>query len=247
MVWKSSPEIRARIKAAYDVAESSVSRSLVAIYSDYITKTGFETVDQTGTAFLVLWRGRQVLVTAKHSLFGPDGFDDPSRKSVFLDGRLHRLGELGSTTLFSHPSLDISAFPAHRYSVDRCLPADTLQPVRATPKLLTVFGYLARDFRRSEADSTLLLRPHIYSSKLLHIDEDVVRMHYSRSKSIGTGSGSREHAPVPSGLSGGPMLDTNALRRGQIRILGIFTEWARGFGSGVNVVALAPLLDSLSE
>lgn len=247
MAWKSSPEVRARIKAAYDVAQSIVSRSLVAIYSDYVTKTGLDTVDQTGTAFLILWRGRQVLVTAKHSLLGHDGSDNPSQKSVFLNGRLHRLGELGSATLFSHPRLDISALPAHRYSVDRCLPADTLQPVRTAPKLLTIFGYLARDFRRSETDSTLLLRPHIYSSKLLHIDEDVVRMRYSRSKSVGTGSGSREHAPVPSGLSGSPMLDTNALQRGEIKVLGVFTEWSRDIGSGVSVVALAPLLDSLSE
>ncbi|OKS46964.1 hypothetical protein PsaNZ62_29410 [Pseudomonas syringae pv. actinidiae] len=52
-------------------------------------------------------------------------------------------------------------------------------------------------------------------------------------------------APIPRGLSGGPILDAIALAQDRIGIAGVFTDWDAGVGSGASREVLVALLQML--
>jgi hypothetical protein len=80
-----------------------VQPHLVAIYSDRRLANGTTKPDQIGTGFLVSWRDYPTLVTAKHTLYGANGSEDPRRKKVFVNGELLAIQRRDNTKAAMHP------------------------------------------------------------------------------------------------------------------------------------------------
>lgn len=242
----SSPTVRSAIDAAQKAAEVLVLPSLVAIYSDHETKGGTALPRQTGTGFLVSWSEQAALITASHTLFGYDNAEDPGRKSVFVDGGLRYLDDLRWSTIGSVSGYDLAAIYLAAFPVARCLPQQSVQPV-GDPKLVTLVGYLARDFNRSRSESRLVNRPSVYTNKVRSVADDIISFHYPRKKNLDTASAERVVAPIPHGLSGGPLLDTRRLMKGEAQVVGVFFAWDAGIGLGVSSTRLPTLLADLSD
>ena len=231
---------------AADAAESLVLPSLIAVYSDHEVPGGTVMPRQTGTGFLLAWRSRVALVTAKHVLFGHDGKDAPGRKSVFAQGGLRHLDELRWSTIGSVSEYDVAAIFLDAFPLEHCLPQFSLD-TPAAPKLATVFGYLARDFKRAHTAGRLTIRPNIYTNRVRSIENGIIRFHYPQKTNLDTSSAERVVAPIPRGLSGGPLLSTNQLRQGQVQVIGVFFAWDAGVRYGVTADTLPPLLDELVD
>jgi len=83
-----------RVKAN---ALALVTPHLVAIYQE-ATLPRVKT-EQVGAGFLIKHKHRPVLITAKHTLYGHDGNEDPWAKAIFVTGFLKMLGHLKSREL----------------------------------------------------------------------------------------------------------------------------------------------------
>jgi hypothetical protein len=105
----------------------------------------------------------------------------------------------------------------------RCLPYTALQFDAPPPDMITIVGFLVRDFHRSKADSTLRPKPYCYTNLMVDLDTQHVGMKYTN-RAITTDTGKNEMAPIPRGLSGTLMVSTPALLLKQIKVIGVFTD-----------------------
>lgn len=246
MVRKSSPEVRAVVAEATNAAERLILPSLVAIYSDHEVAGGAPMPRQSGTAFLVSWKGRSTLITAKHALFGHDGLADPLTKRLLVRGGLRRLGEIEWSTISCHSDADVAAVHIDDFPLAQCLPQSAVENSRA-PKTAAIVGYLARDFRRSLVEGRLSPAPSVYVNRIRSVDDAIISVHYPRKTNVNTDSGEPAVAPIPTGLSGGPILNTTLLRKDVVKIIGVFVEWVDGVGYGASVSRVRQVLEEISD
>jgi hypothetical protein len=232
---------RARVNA-----ERLVFPSLVAIYkrpggSD---RAAF----QSGTGFLINHRGRPALVTARHTLYGPRFNEDPWTNHIVFNGRLRGLFELRTDKILHHLSDDLTALYADELGLDGSLPACRLLAAEAMCPVVSIYGFLGRDFRRHLPIGALRPQPYSYANLRTAARSGCVGILYpTKNKNIDPRTGNIVQAPRPEGLSGGPMLDTVRLSLGMVRIVGVFTEQknGRGLGEGApKVIALLRQLDA---
>ncbi|MCZ7935735.1 hypothetical protein O9X90_25745 [Agrobacterium leguminum] len=223
-----------------DEVQVSVLPHLVAIYDDR--------ANQIGTGFLTMWHGKQLLVTAKHCLYGHKFDENPAEKRVHLNGDLKPLGEIARSAFASSPdALDVVVVHVEGFDQDRVLPYTALQFGVPAPGMVTIVGFLSRDFHRNQADATLRPKPFCYTNVKIDMEKpELVGIKYTN-RAITTTTGQRDLSPTPRGLSGTAMLNTAALLLGQIKVCGIFTDErlseAHVFGTHVN--ALADPMESL--
>lgn len=217
-----------------------VQPSLVAIYASH-SRRPTEPV-QIGTGFLVAHSCRPVLVTAEHVLRGHNWKENPGDKAVHIGGSWVYIGD-GNGPLASAKDYDIAAIYMDGFPLSRCLSPSSLslQPLDATA--VTIGGYLARDFKRE--GHVLRPAPYIYSNRRLGICQGFVGLRYPKRRNIYTVTSKPAVTPIPSGLSGCPMMDTIELIRGCISILGVFTDQGDGKAWGVDSNILRALLNSL--
>jgi hypothetical protein len=218
-----------------------VQPSLVAIYdADHKHPDRFV---QVGTGFLILYKSRPLLVTAKHVLRGHSLMEDPAKKAFHVPQGLAFFDD--STRLYEAPDKDIALYYADEFSVSSktvLLSADCI--VNQPASIITVGGYLARDFKRQ--DGELRPKPWIYSNVAIPNNADLVSLRYPKRRNVFSRTGKAAVSPIPRGKSGGPMLSTFDLIRGKVSIVGIFTDQSEGVGRGESSDALKVAL-RLSE
>jgi hypothetical protein len=221
-----------------NAAESLVQPHLVAIYDS--------APDQVGTGFLTIWNAKPLLVTAKHTLYGQYFDQDPSRKQVHIGGRLRQLNELRISRIADNHDFDVALVHVDDFNLDRCLRYTALQFDAPPPQSITIFGFLERDFRRSEIEETLWPKPYLYTNSYKDAGHQRVGMEYTN-RAVTTDTGKNEMAPIPRGLSGTVMLSTTALLTTQVKICGVFTEerLSDAYVFGTHVSVLLPLMESL--
>jgi hypothetical protein len=165
---------------------------------------------------------------------------------VLVGGDLRRLEDLRWSSIEYDPEHDIAAVFLNDFSLNRCLPQSSLD-ISRVPKAATVMGYLARDFKRSKTEGRVSPRVSIYANKVHSLDEGTVRFHYPRKRNVDASSGRPVVAPIPRGLSGGPIVDTARLYEGEVRVVGVFCGLANGFAYGAGASKVKALLDNLAD
>jgi hypothetical protein len=210
----------AELRLINRIAETIVQPSVIPIYEDPPDVP--RGVKQIGTGVRIQHNGRHFLVTANHVLVGHSGNEEPRFKCIFVDGELRRLAHVGAANAYHHH--DLAAVEIKSFGNEPCLPSSCLSQDEEGARLVSLIGYLARDFKRSLRDEALRPRPRIYTNKGAPYREGYVAMLHPKA-AIDETTLKLIRAPVPAGMSGGPMLDANTLRKGNIRIIGIFTDY----------------------
>lgn len=214
---------------------------LVAIYQD---KSGPRVkTEQVGTGFLVNNNGCAILITAKHALFGHDGDEVPSKKSIFVGGSLKALRYLAGGGVVCVDQHDLAAVHVQEFGLEKCLPLGCLTD--ALPKVVTIHGHLARDFKRDKKLGLLRPAPRVYTNSRIEIEPGYVALRYPNGRNRNTDSGKKVMAPRPSGMSGCPMLDSDGLAENKLSIVGVFTDYRRerGIAFGEAATRVLALLD----
>ena len=187
------------------------------------------------------------MVTAKHVLYGQKFDENPWEKYIVFGGSLKRLFELQCDQIIHDENNDLAAFFLDELGFDRCLPSPEIPKNEFEYRLVSIHGYLARDFRRELTFGQLKPQPMLYVNKYVKKGEGYVGILYTKSKNRNTRTGEIVQTARPAGMSGGPMLDAVALGSGRIIIVGVFTnkEPERGYGFGESSVKLNRLLDQM--
>jgi len=211
--------------------------SLVAIYAP--AKIDCEKSNQVGTGFLIEWRGRPALVTARHVLRGHAFDKGPFEKRVQGFGHMIAFGE-NPDPLREIPGLDLAVTFFDPLAFKDRLPETCLVASDMASPCLTFGGYLARDFERHRP----LLSPAPWSYTNLSVETKAgkVGLLYPHRCNADSLSGEAVVSPRPEGMSGGPMLDARWLHEGHLRLLGVFTEAEYGRAIGEDLDALAQCL-----
>jgi hypothetical protein len=222
-----------------------VQPHLVAIYLQE-TEPKAKT-QQVGTGFLVRYKNRPVLITAKHTLYGKRGDENPGEKAIVVPGGLKLIGHLQSRELVQENTYDIAAMYVDEFDLARCLPLSSLTPVDVPPNSVTIYGYLARDFNLDRAEDALKPAPWIYTNSRTDHGRGYIALLYPKHQNRSTDSGLTVMAPIPQGLSGCPMLDGEKLFNGEVRVIGVFTECPEDQGTavGTSSTMIIALLDGL--
>ena len=173
-------------------------------------------------------QGRSVLITAKHALYGHNGDENPGEKDIVVAGSLKMIGHLSSHEVVRAEDHDLVAMYVTEFSEEQCLPSSYLCSVDATLRVVTIHGFSQpRDFRRDARTGILRPAPRIYTNSRSDRGSGYLGLSYPKNRNRSTDSGKKVMAPRPSGMSGGPMLDGDKLAKGQISIVGVFTDYCR--------------------
>ncbi len=223
-------------------AEKLIESSLVPIYlrpgaSDLKTH-------QIGTGFLIAVGQHRFMVTARHVLFGHLYDENLSERHIVFNGRLRSLAELNSgEVVFDHNS-DLAVAAVNEFDLNRGLPISCLMQGNASCNLIAIYGFLARDFHRFLKTSTLRPRPFFYVNRSFQYRTGYVGILYPKSRNRDTITGLQVQSPRPVGLSGCPMIDATKLISGNVRIVGVFTDYQQGSGRafGENASKVLALL-----
>jgi hypothetical protein len=228
-------------------ADSLVRPAIEPIYtrpggSDHATH-------QSGTGFLINYRGRPVLITARHVLYGHLFDEDPFTKHIAFNGRLRGLFELQSQEVLQDCNNDLAAVYVDELGLGRCLPMSCLSSGEATCELLSIYGLLARDFRRRLSDGSVRDQPYLYTNRRTAWRSGYTGMRYQKSKNIDARTGKIVQAARPVGMSGAPMLDSKMLGAGRVVIVGVFMDYVqeKGLGFGEPAPKVIALLERLGS
>jgi hypothetical protein len=210
------------------VFECLLGPSLVPIYAWHETRP--EIPVQVGTGFLVAHRSRPVLLTAKHTLRGRNFQEDPGKKAVHVSGGWVHIGNHGRTVQES--DRDIAAAYMDEFPRERCLAPSQFALNARIPKIVTMGGFLGRDFKRPSPK--LRPKPYVYSNVGIAVGEGLLGMRYTHRRNIDTKTGEAAVTPIPAGLSGCPMVDTIELLKNTVSVVGLFTDQDKGQARGEN-------------
>ncbi|MBX9803331.1 MAG: hypothetical protein K2Y04_11280 [Caulobacteraceae bacterium] len=227
-----------------NACERLVGPALVAIYD---AQEGSTVPFQSGTGFIVRRGNQDVLVTSHHCLFGkdPDKPENPGDKGVFVDGLLRPLGEVALSECAHDRDHDVAALCVDRF--EHALPESAMAAHHEYTPLVTVHGFLSRDFRRTLAGSGILRpKPFIFQQPGNEVDGGFLTFRFPR-KGVLTRSQTPAMSPLPRGLSGSPIIDSLALARGMVGLAGVFTEWDRGVGKGATRRVISAAIDQLFD
>jgi hypothetical protein len=114
------------------------------------------------------------------------------------------------------------------------------------PPFITIGGYLARNFNRHGVG--LAPAPLVHTDQRLNLSAQPnrVAVRYTTRRNRNSFSGVRiQAAPVPKGLSGGPMVDTLSLFGPRPTVIGVFTDLENGHGFGPDANVIKNLLVSM--
>lgn len=204
---------------------------------------------QSGTGFLINYRGRPVLVTARHVLYGHKFDEYPFTKSIVFNGRLRELFELGSQEVLQDLNNDLAAVYADELGLPECLPMSCLSSGEATCELITINGLLSRDFRRKLSDGSIMPRPYRVTNERAAWKPGYTGLRYPKSKNIDARTRKIVQAARPAGMSGAPMLDTKKLGTGIVEVVGVFTDYEqeKGLAFGESAPKVIALLEQLGS
>jgi hypothetical protein len=225
---------------AANVFKLRILRHMVAIYAPNSRKPDFP--DQVGTGFLISHNSRPVLVTAAHVFYGASFTEDPGEKSFFANGGLVYIDAV-SRQISQVKGYDVAVLYLDELAGKPQLPFSCLTWTGTPPRIITIGGYLARDFKRS--GNTLQPAPLIYTNNSVAESAGHVGLNYTKRKNKDTFTHAPAVSSIPKGLSGGPMVETLSLLWGELKVVGVFTEQDNGRGKGVNAEAIKSAINSL--
>jgi hypothetical protein len=241
--------VQQAMRRVHENADRLVLPAIVAIYerpdgSDRATK-------QIGTGFRINWSGRLVLVTARHTLYGhryDKEPEDPFTKHIVFNGRLRGLFELRTREVGYLEGHDLAAVFVGELGLPGSLPMSCLLPTEPTCRLVSIYGLLARDFRRELSTGSLRPRPYIYTNKRAASGLGYAGVFLPKHRNRDGRTHKIVQAPRPVGLSGGPMLDANKLLDENVSIVGVFTDYRQwtGHGLGESAWKVIALLQQLA-
>lgn len=222
-----------------------VQPNLVAIYRE-VSAPRVKT-EQVGTGFLVAHRGRRVLITAKHTLYGHDDDEDPGDKAIMAAGALTKIRNLRSPDIFPDVRYDIAGLFVDEFDSRECFQSSCICANDAPPKLVSIHGYLARDFHLNKREELLRPAPLIYTNSWKAYGAGYVGLRYPIGRNRNTSSGEKVAAPLPRGMSGCPMLVGEKLAVNQVDIIGVFTDYHREEGAafGESSRKIVELLEAM--
>lgn len=194
-------------------------------------------VNQIGTGIVFRKNARHVLVTAKHVLVGPSGTENPGEKAIHIGGGLRQFGDLADPNMYSATQYDLAAFELDGADARWGLDPSSVAISALQPCSITMAGYLARDFKRKTAAGVVSPQPFIYSNLAADAVEGLIGLRYPKNRNRNTATGKRSTVPRPAGVSGGVMLDSDALMAGQVRVVGLFTDYAQSKGMAFGEVS----------
>lgn len=139
--------------------------------------------------------------------------------------------------MYHSPLYDMAAFELDGCDAGWGLDPSCLAIWGMKPRSITIAGYLGRDFKRKTADGVLRPAPYFYSNLAADAGEGYAGLRYPRNRNRNTATGKRSTAPIPAGLSGGAMLDSEALMAGSVRVVGLFTDYGRAKGIAFGEVS----------
>ncbi|MFN7110239.1 MAG: trypsin-like peptidase domain-containing protein [Brevundimonas sp.] len=221
-----------------------VGPALVAIYDG---RKGSSAPFQSGTGFIVRRGDQNVLVTAHHCLFGkdPDKPENPGDKGVFVDGLLRPLGEVALTKCAHDRHHDVAVVCVDRF--ENALPETAMAAHHEHTPVVTVHGFLSRDFRRTRTGPGVLRpKPFIFQQPGNKVDDGFLKFEFPRKGRL-TRSQKPAMSPIPRGLSGSPILDSLALVKGMVGVAGVFTDWHEGVGKGATRLVISAAVDQLFD
>lgn len=210
---------------------------LVAIYAPIDEAR----VEQVGTGICINFNARQFLVTARHTLFGHMGDENPGEKAFFSSNRLWQIGDLTAPHVFSSPQFDLAAVELRGNEQRQSVTPNHLYAGSERPTFITICGYLARDFRRHLGAGTLAPLPFSYSNYSVATPRGLIGLRYPKRRNRDAKTRRLVMTPTPRGLSGGPMLDSTCLAQGKLSIVGIFTDKPEGKGMAYGEVSVKVL------
>jgi len=205
-----------------------VQPSAIAIYAPHGSRP--DTPVQVGTGLLMRRQSRPVLITARHVLRGHTFNEDPAEKAVHINGSWVYVGD-GSRNLVEPKGRDLSVMFMDEFALCRCLETPSSLPLVST--IITMGGYLSRDFKRS--GNTLRPAPRVYTNVAVPAAPGMIGLRHPRRRNVNTSTGASAVSPAPRGLSGGPMVDSLALLKGAVVLLGVLTEMSNGSARGEDV------------
>jgi hypothetical protein len=93
----------------------------------------------------------------------------------------------------------------------------------------------------------LTTQPFLITNRQTYVGPGLVGFTYHRARNVDTHSGRRVTAPIPAGLSGCPMFDAYRMSKGQLKLLGLFTDYAaeRGRAFGEDAPRVREMLQNL--
>lgn len=223
--------------------KAKILPSLVALY--YPHKAKPEIVNQIGTGYLIEHNSRPVVVTAAHNLLANDFKGKPDDLSFFWNGTLHYFDSVARPYVFNK-TYDVAAFYADELATKPKLPKSSIAWPHPAPEFITIGGYQASKFIRHS--TVLSPMPLIHTDVRMLQPAGFVGVRYSKRRNKSSFTGIRiPMAPMPHGLSGGPMVATDTLFSPQPSIVGVFTGITRGHGIGIggDAVVIQHLLTGL--
>jgi len=226
---------------AVEVFKRLVMPSVVPIY-DSLSENRADMPRQVGSGFLVAHHSRPVLITAKHTLRGRTFSEGPGDKAVHVDGRWVYIGD-GIRTIVEPTDRDVVMTYMDEFDLGRCLTESTVSAKDFPSKIITLGGFLARDFKRDGA--TLRPAPFIYTNVAISIGAGLVGLRYPKRRNVDTKTSNAVVTSVPSGLSGCPLVDTLELLKGSVRVVGVFTEQDNGQARGEDATVIQQVMASL--
>lgn len=192
-------------------------RYLVAIYK-YDEKK--DRNYQTATGFMININGIPFLLTAAHSIYGASFKENSHKKNIFLVDSPILFNEISNPRFIFDKELDIAILTCDEFLDRESISIEEIAH-KNTPKILTVAGYLARDFKKD--GEILRPSPRTYSGKFA-TKESYIALHYQRGKVKEEGSDQIIRGPILRGLSGGPIINTELLCQNTLSLCGIFIE-----------------------
>ncbi len=213
-----------------DYATKLVEPFVIGIYAPRAEpKRG---VGQVGTGFLVRHQKGTILVTAKHVLYGHYYDENPGDKLIIAAGGLTPLGDIGIGEVCKADDHDLACM-----ILNELADAPAVEPAQIAggdhqAREVTIYGYRANGLKIDRPNGALRPEPRCYTSLPKDHGDGYVGLRIPKSQFRNTASGMTVMAARPEGLSGGPMLDGDALADGAVRIVGVFTDYKQGRGYG---------------
>ncbi|UDF04041.1 hypothetical protein [Asticcacaulis sp. AND118] len=227
-----------------DLVDRAIKPYLVAIYAPRIDHP--DDISQVGTAFVVQNGAEVVLISARHVFYGHAEDEVPGEKLFFVKGVLKSVGDLTFAQIYGADGFDLACVRLPELALEDGMPWEWLQ-LFDKPKYISVVGYLARDFKRSRHARTLRPKPYLYSNKCRKLTSLSVVMEYPKSKNRIAVTRKRAMAPVPRGVSGGPMLRAEKMLTGRVEVVGVFTDYVDGTGIGVPTAIVRRVLQRIRD
>lgn len=208
-----------------------------------------EHVEQVGTAILVRHETKTVLVTAKHVLYGHNYDEEAGDKRIFARGTLTHIGDLGTGEVLRAKDYDLACMIVNELADQPAFKSSQLIGGDQQPREVTIVGYRAGGLRIDKPGGVLMPDARAYTCSSKEQGTGFIGMKFSWRKFKNSEDGQKVNAARPEGLSGGPMLDGDALAAGQARVFGIFTNFKQpaGYAFGESIDKVKAMIAKLTQ